>query len=433
MMKIKTLTLTNFRCFDSLTIHFEGRLNVLVAQDGAGKSAVLDAISIGIGSFLTALPNVSGINFKDTDFRIQEDGGKPPYMRIAMTTVEGICWDRTKKRDKFKRTAKEIPETKGIKPINEYAESLINDFINGRNPRFPIIAYYGTGRGVFDSPQRRRSFKKDFAVNDGYRGALEAKANFKSFFEYFYSMEDLERREKEERRDWDYRQKELVAIRTAITRLMPEFSNPRTAVRPIGFLIDWERDHKSQTLRIEQLSDGYRTTLAMVMDIASRMAWLNPTADDILDTEGIVLIDEIDLHLHPFWQQTILPDLLKTFPGVQFIVSTHSPQVLTTARREQVRVLGQSAEGKFFAEPPLGKTYAEESNNVLQAVMGVNPIPPLDIAKVLEEYTKLVEQGDYLNEAAQEKKRQLENELGSNHPQLQKLERSIRRMEVLNQ
>ncbi len=110
-------------------------------------------------------------------------------------------------------------------------------------------------------------------------------------------------------------------------------------------MVDWQ-DPMQQThaLRIEQLSDGYRTTLAMIMDIAARMTEANPHMADPLLSAGVILIDEIELHLHPGWQQRILGDLTRAFPNVQFIVTTHSPQILTTVAPQSIQIIEWSTE-----------------------------------------------------------------------------------------
>ena len=218
--------------------------------------------------------------------------------------------------------------------------------------------------------------------------------------------------------------------------MMPGFVNPHTELDPLCFMIDWENENKN--LRIDQLSDGYRTTLAMVMDIASRIALLckhsannSPNIELALNTEGIVLIDEVDLHLHPSWQQRILPDLLRTFPGIQFIVTTHSPQVLSTVRRENIRVIGPDTTGRLIAEPPLAITYGQPSGDVLYSVMLVDEQPPVAEKADLQRLTEWVDQGRYDTNEAEQLRQKLITTLGDQHPQLQRLQRSIKRQEAL--
>jgi len=113
LMKIKLLKLTNFRRFEEFTLTFESNVTVIVAKNGAGKSSVLDAVAVMIGSFLTRLPGVKGISPKEIDFHMRADRSKPAYMRLYCENIEGVAWDRTEKRDQSKGTAKEIPDAAG--------------------------------------------------------------------------------------------------------------------------------------------------------------------------------------------------------------------------------------------------------------------------------------------------------------------------------
>ena len=144
-----------------------------------------------------------------------------------------------------------------------------------------------------------------------------------------------------------------------------------------------------------------------------------------------VLIDEVDLHLHPCWQQSVLPDLMRTFRGAQFIVTTHSPQVLSTVKRENIRILGPDADGKIIAAQPLAMTYGEPSGTVLHSVMMVDPQPPVSEKADLLRLTELVDQGEYHSDEAKQLQQRLQTALGLQHPQLQRLQRSIQRQEML--
>jgi predicted ATP-binding protein involved in virulence len=186
-------------------------------------------------------------------------------------------------------------------------------------------------------------------------------------------------------------------------------------------------------LKVEQLSDGIRGILAMVGDIAYRCIKLNPHLglNAAKETSGVVMIDEIELHLHPEWQQTILSNLCKAFPKIQFIVTTHSPQVLSTIHRKSIRLLGKDANGKDVAVMPMAESYGELSSDVLQSIMHVNPQPPVVEKSDLERLTALVDQGLYNTLEATTLFNNLKAALSETHPQLQKLARSIKRQELL--
>lgn len=150
--------------------------------------------------------------------------------------------------------------------------------------------------------------------------------------------------------------------------------------------------------------------LALVMDLARRMAQANPLVDDPLQSEAIVLIDEIDLHLHPEWQQTVLPDLLRTFPQAQFIVTTHSPQVLTTVKKEHIHILEWTPENGVNVYEPLTNCLEAESSRTLEEIMNVpsRPERSVDAVQRLYEYLDLVNQGDFDSKRALELRCELE-------------------------
>jgi hypothetical protein len=130
----------------------------------------------------------------------------------------------------------------------------------------------------------------------------------------------------------------------------------------------------AQVLPVSKLSDGYKNTLNIVADIAYRAALLNPNLGAVVlqQTPGVVLIDEIDLHLHPKWQALILSDLRQIFPCMQFIVTTHAPSVVSSVDKAHLRLLSRDA---HQAAKPGVQTYGKDASSVLLAVMGANERP----------------------------------------------------------
>ena len=172
--------------------------------------------------------------------------------------------------------------------------------------------------------------------------------------------------------------------------------------------------------------------VAMVADLAYRCVKLNPHlgAEATIKTHGIVMIDEVDMFLHPSWQQSVLGSLQEAFPKIQFIVTTHSPQVLSTVPKECIRVLSTNSQGEDIAATPLAASYGEPSNDVLQAIMHVDPQPPVPEKRLLDELTSLVDQGEYQSSRAKKLLAELRQKLNDQHPQILKIERSIRRQEA---
>ena len=181
-------------------------------------------------------------------------------------------------------------------------------------------------------------------------------------------------------------------------------------------------------MALDQLSGGYRIMLALAADLARRMAQGNPHLDDPLQAEAIVLIDEVDLHLHPSWQQRVLTDLARTFPNTQFIISTHSPQVLTTVEPRHVVHLARE-DGRIVAGSASGWTYGAEAGDVLSAVMGVDERPDNDFTRKLARYRRLIGDGRGESEEALALRREL-NALSPDDPALDRADVEIRRRKL---
>ena len=150
-------------------------------------------------------------------------------------------------------------------------------------------------------------------------------------------------------------------------------------------------DGSLQKFAMDEMSDGYKNTLSMIGDIAYRMAVLNPMLGDkvLEETTGVVVIDEIDLHLHPQWQQTIISDLNTIFPKIQFIVSSHAPAVINSVAREQIRILDN---GEIYM--PAAQTYGRDANSILREVMKVAE-RPTDIKQRMNLFYSYMDDNNY--------------------------------------
>lgn len=332
-MRIDQITIDNFRAKAHIDMQLGKRLTLLIGENGSGKSTVLDALAIGLGAILTHLPKVSGVSFKQDDIK-QENNKTAPYCRIRIETQDGIVWDRSLRRDKSKKTSSEIPPAAGLLGLKKYLEAkIINPFNENSEFELPVISYYGVSRALLDVPLRRRGFPKTHQRFEALENALISTTRFKSAFVWFYNKENEEQRKQQELKSFDYRLPELEAVRKAIEKVFPDIKEPHIMLNPLRFAVKMN----GETLNIMQLSDGYKTLLSLVVDLASRMALANPQMANPLDAPAIVLIDEIDLHLHPEWQRRVVGDLLSTFPNAQFILTTHSPYVVASINNHLMR------------------------------------------------------------------------------------------------
>jgi predicted ATP-binding protein involved in virulence len=182
----------------------------------------------------------------------------------------------------------------------------------------------------------------------------------------------------------------------------------------------------NEELIINQLSDGEKCLLAMVGDLARRLAIANPGLDNPLQGSGVVLIDEIELHLHPKWQRDSIPALTRTFPNCQFIVTTHSPQVISQVKPEGIYILEKTEDGIAVKQPE--SSYGRDSNRILEDLMDT-PERPQPIKETLLELFRLIDEGK-LSEARQ-LKNNLAQEIGSDEPEFASADMLIRRKEIL--
>lgn len=217
-------------------------------------------------------------------------------------------------------------------------------------------------------------------------GALgAAAAGFDDLFRWFRDREDQENAEKVRRASLAWSDPQLDAVRAAVQGMLPGFTGLRVERATLRMVVD----KGGEAFALDQLSDGERTLLAVAADIARRLCLANPTAPDALACEAVVLIDEVELHLHPAWQRTVTSALQRTFPRCQFIVTTHSPQVLGEVPGDAVVLVKD-----FQAWRPPAPTEGRDANAILWEVLGVTAHPAA-VAAALDGIGELIDGGRY--------------------------------------
>lgn len=415
-MHIKKLKLHNFRCYENLEIEFEPGLNVVVGENGRGKTAIFDGITIGLAEYLDAF-GFKGKGIEARDVRrapVYNDAKQLVAMEIHLPTEVELVVDNV---DGTSYSNKKVYDEKGMHLAKDNIRDLGVILAGNHDKTLPIIAYYGTARLWVDSDLLTEEHKSLADRAFGYDDCLEPSSSFNTFGKW---LEHISQRE------------ELiyVMIRKAVLNAVDSCLKS-TGLHDIHFnkqlnaLVITHLDAGEQL--VSDLSDGVRTIISMAVDIAYRMVRLNYQLGDrvILDTPGVVLIDEIDMHLHPLWQQYILGDLQATFPKVQFIVTTHSPQVLSTVPPEAIRILVWEKEfkGVFHTDFSLGA----ESNQLLQDIQNVAARPKaLPIVKKLNRYLELVGDDKWDTEEAKSLRKELDAWSNGREPLLIKADMDIR-------
>ena len=382
-MKLKSVEIENYRAIEKLVLSLNPSLTVLHGDNAHGKTSVLNAIAVGLGVIPKLLPDVSGINFLKRDRR-----KNAPFVQVELTLADGITWSRRMVWHSRESGLSQRYRKLGL--LQRKLDEIVRADREGQQVELPVIAFYDTDRAILDRPAQWLDVAVDASRYSALDGALSTRKTFRGLFHWFSAKEYQELKEQRKRNDFSYRRKDLSAVRKAISCMLNGITDPRIELNPPRLLLRVKLEEGgSETLEIDQLSGGQRAVLALAGDLASRMAQANPHLDDPLTSEAIVLIDEVELHLHPSWQQRILTDLRRTFPNTQFIVSTHSPQVLTTVEPEHVVELARE-DGRIVAGSAGGWTYGAEAGDVLSVVMGVDERPVNDFTEKLARYRRLI-------------------------------------------
>ncbi len=412
-MQLKTLKLRNFRRFEELEIAFHEKLTVLIGINGTGKSTILDAAAVAVGSLFIGFNGLAGPSIKANDalvkaFSMGSNEDVQPQYPIEIEAEgtennENGTWERTLSGSTNKMT---INGAKFLQDIsNEYRNCVME---GDQNLILPILAYYGTGR-LWDYHREKKAdiFKESNRLN-GYLDCLDGTANIKLMMNWFQKLTI----QKYQRQEEDLGSiPELEAVYGAMEKCFSLASgyndvkiqyNLNTKELDVYYTIGKNR----MKLPLSQFSDGYKGTIGLVADIAYRMAVLNPQLLDrvLEETEGVVMIDEVDLHLHPAWQQRVLGDLQTIFPKVQFIVTTHAPAVIQSIHSENIRIL---EDNKVITTE--NEVYGKDIRSLVQQIMGVSGRPP-EVEKKFKKFYKKLDQENY--ECAQQTLYDLQEMIG---------------------
>ena len=422
MMRLDELELTNFHKFEHFSVDFDRRMTVLVGENGSGKSSVLDAARIALDSFTFHAVLDLQRRFEPEDARVSRYGmgGITDQQKQypVVVSAKGLVGDGDAERVSWLRfLGSPDDDVYSIKPdgLWNLAEECKDRMQAGdANLVLPVLAYYGTGRLWASDGTFAGGARAGFSRQDGYRGALDATAGAQRMLDWFYKMtaQDVQRAQSIEPQGPNPL---FTAVRAAVERCFAEISGcERVNVTYNLDVNDLDVEYRDadgfvQRLPMSKMSDGYRTTLSLFADIAYRMALLNPALGDrVLEAPGVVLIDEVDLHLHPRWQARILGDLCAVFPNVQFIVTSHAPMVISSVPRKQVRVLGEDC-----AHAPMRESYGLAANDVLTGIMGAGDRQP-EVRRLLDEFARNFDAEDF--DAAERVLDELESLVGSDNP-----------------
>lgn len=402
-MQIHNIDIKNFRGFKSTHVELNSKFNLIIGVNGTGKTAVLEALKIAIGSLFLDMDKIKdklhAPPINTTDVHLENLERQYPVVISANGTVLGseIAWSRevmTNGGNTRYTNAKSIKE-KSFNIQNVIREGDTKTII-------PLIAYYSTER--FKKEKTLKGVQGSGSRLRGYYNSLDITTNIRFFLNLFRTEEfgSLQSGQPSEI---------IEVVRTAVKTCIPESENIYHHIKNDELVVEFK---SGEVLPFKLLSDGIRSMLSMVMEIAFRCYLLNPHLGHqaAQKTNGTVLIDELDLHLHPSWQLQVVNELINAFPNIQFIATTHAPLIISSLKTGNLIVLKNR---NAFQYPTL---YGQDANYILLE-MNAKERPSL-IKSYLEKYSTLIHEGKGQSDDAIKLRNLLEEELGKDDPELQK-------------
>lgn len=348
-MYLDKVYLKNYKAIENLKIDLKPGVNLLIGDNGAGKTSVLEGIAAALGGLFVSVPSVSAKNIlkEDVHVKIQPLGDSstsfifcdPVSAGCSMKNCEGrvFSWNRIKEEHTSTHT----------KIDDRSVCTWMNKLTNQPDAILPLISYQSSARvwkvkrGDFGKELRKKLDDR----RCGYIGCLDSVMDVKSIQQWCMKQEVTAFNKGRKIREYEL-------FKSIISVFMKEI-NEFTKEPEIYYSPQFEelvyKDEKNE-MTISRLSAGYQSLLWMVMDLAYRVCLLNPELQDRSDVKGIVLIDEIDMHLHPKWQWNIIKALTGTFENVQFIIATHSPMVISSSKDVNLIFLDEQRQVSYLAD-----------------------------------------------------------------------------------
>ncbi|MDP4096228.1 AAA family ATPase [Paenibacillus sp. P96] len=387
-MIINELILENFHGFEKREITFSEQFTVLIGDNGTGKTAILDGLAIALGSFLSGLNGVQSRHIRRDEVHrktfIQGGLADIQLQFPVKITCKGTIGDQKLEWSRSLRGKQGSTTSKEAKAIMEYASELQGNVSAGRPVILPLVSYYGTGR-LWVQRSERNEYKIRNDRLGGYSFCLDPASSEKHFTRWMEKMTYIELQRKQA-------PEVLDAVRKAVSVCMKTW-------RTIEFDVDSEElravKEDGTILPFRLLSDGVRNMIGMIADIAHRMAQLNPAleASVVKETPGVVLIDELDLHLHPKWQRSIVNDLKRTFPKIQFIVTSHSPFIIQSLDEGELRRLQEIDDDEEVMSDEFVNRSIEDISEIAMGIEGVQRSEKLnEMYRAAKEYYALLQQ-----------------------------------------
>ncbi|WP_310604508.1 AAA family ATPase [Anaerosporobacter sp.] len=365
-MIIKNIEIKNFKGIKELQLKLDEKFNLIVGNNGTGKTSTLEALTVALGAYLSGIDGINATHFTKDEIRMEKELLGEGSSNINYMTPVSVSCDLTLANTEFSFVRRKVSVNSSrstIEPRDICRKA--SELISNSDSILPIISYQSFSRIANQKRDKwSNPFKDDFSRSVAYTDCLEDASNTKMLVNWCKKMEEV---------SWQLEKKiaEYEAVKTAVSKFMSIMLDTDN----IRVYYDKRTDElmystEKETLPIRILSSGFRTLIGMIYDISYRMAILNPNLrNDAIDkTPGVVMIDELDMHLHPKWQWKIVEALKTTFPKVQFITTTHSPIIISSCKNDNIILIENAYNNNLEIEYQKTKK-GWQINDVLEQIM----------------------------------------------------------------
>ena len=380
-MRINKIEIENFKGFEHETFSFDSQITVLIGDNGTGKTSILDALSFTLGTFFLGVDGVSSRPLKQDEKRRvivspENIEIRLPFSIHVQHTLEGreYEWHRDTNKARGGSTSYRYASD-----LITSAKILTNKVREGEEVNLPLIAYYGSERLSSEKLQKKAYAKRGSRL-DGYYSALDPRSFEQKFLLWFKTFEDSALK--------FYKDKTLYnAFTNTIASMVPGWKSVKFSWEANDMLGQLEN---GEWMPFNMLSGGYKNVVRLSADIAYRAIKLNPHlgGNAVTETNGVVLIDELDMHLHPKWQKTIVADLKRTFPCIQFIATSHSPFIIQSLIPNEII----NMDG-VIREDPSTKSIEEIAEDEMQIENVKRSKRFIEMQNLAAEYFNLIKKG----------------------------------------
>lgn len=360
---LREITLHNYRRFEDHTFRFDKNMNLLIGRNASGKTTVLEAVNVALGAYLAAyktyVPSRFVYNISESDVRrvnqrtsrqdvlISSDIGQYPCMVGAELAMNGRIYDYKRILEKKDGRTKFDGNNPMQKEIVLWEQLMKRGDESDAEHIFPLVLYLSSARLWNENKNSEFNYEIPNRT-DAYHRCLDRKRGMQMPFQYLRHLVEISAQEKN---GVDFPAYKLImeAIQKSMEGELESGDKIEYSLRYQGLALV---STDGTWIPFEGLSDGYRDMIKIIADVASRMCILNPYLKEktLEETPGVVVIDELDLSLHPAWQRRMINTLMRIFPKVQFICASHSPFIVQSLKEGQLISMDGSVEEEYSGQ-----------------------------------------------------------------------------------